>query len=125
MVGWGKTTFDKDAPGTTLVLMELQIPVVGIKECEKEYRRAEADPKRKAPDCKSNVKLVFDEHVFCAGYSRGGKGAVTKPPIYFILIFSEYSSEFTIFASTFCTIFIVKVSWRFRRTSDASGACEW
>lgn len=65
VAGWGAVSESHDK---TSILMQLQVPVIEMKECQKEYR------KRKDSDCESDAKVVFDEHVFCAGY-LGGNGA--------------------------------------------------
>lgn len=53
--------------------MQLQVPIVELEQCEKEYLLAVADPKRKKRRCERNAEILFDEHIFCAGYNGDGK----------------------------------------------------
>lgn len=52
----------------------LQVPVIELKVCEKEYRQAKANPNREKTKKKEDAKIIFDEHILCAGYVEGGKG---------------------------------------------------
>lgn len=71
VAGWGRTT---DQGDSTTVLMELQVPVIERKQCEKEYLVARADPERKRRRCERDGEFVFDEHILCAGYNADPKG---------------------------------------------------
>lgn len=73
VAGWGRTT-ESPSYAKTSILMQLQVPVVEVKQCEKEYLLARADPKREKRLCRRNAEIMFDEHVFCAGYNGDGKG---------------------------------------------------
>lgn len=54
--------------------MELQVPILEMKQCKSKYLADKADPNRKNADCEPKAKIVFDEHkVRCAGHLEGGK----------------------------------------------------
>lgn len=76
MAGFGRTTYanEEDSGEDKSILMQLQVPVVEMKECRKSYSEAKADIKRKKSDCTNNAEIVFDEHILCAGYNADGKG---------------------------------------------------
>lgn len=71
VAGFGRIT---ENGGKTSILMELQVPVVDVKQCEKEYLLARTDPQRQIRRCQRNAVIVFDEHILCAGYNAAGKG---------------------------------------------------
>lgn len=68
--GWGNIS---TTGAETTVLQQLQVPVVEMKECQKKYLEDKADPKRKNADCEPQAKIIFDEHVLCAGHLEDGK----------------------------------------------------
>lgn len=61
MAGWGTTKPKKQEMSP--ILMQVQVPVITIEQCEKNYERFE----------EYEEDFVFDDSVICAGYAKGGK----------------------------------------------------
>lgn len=73
VAGWGETS---ESGTETTILQQLQVPVVEMNECQKKYLEDRADPQRKNADCVPKSKIVFDEHVLCAGHLEGKKNQI-------------------------------------------------
>lgn len=75
VAGWGITSTRESAEEPSDILNQVQIPVVDTATCEEKYRHAKENAKnKKIKKKKPDAKMVFDEHIICAGRLEGDKG---------------------------------------------------
>lgn len=63
LAGWGLT---KQNGKQSTQLLQVQLPVMENKECDRKYRNIEED---------LGIEIIFGDHAMCAGFSEGGRGS--------------------------------------------------